>query len=403
MKIIDVRCHVLVDPDYDITSTSSSQDDIVVEIETDDGHIGIGEADVNPWIAKACIEAPGTHTMGLGIRDTLIGADPTEVEQLWDRLYIGTAMNGRRGALIHAYGAVDMALHDLRGKILGQPVWQLLTSGDDVVTAPKSTVPYASLQPEPGGFERYTESMVEWALAAKKFGFSAVKAEVTVNGPYAHQGMNEPYRRAHEVLAAVREAVGDEFTLMCDVQYMFPDARTCLNVVEDWADLNLRFLETPLPFDDLDGYAEVAAHAPMPIAAGEFLATRFEFLDLMDRGRVSVVQPDMGRVGGLTEAMRVGHLATARGLSVVPHVWKTGLSIAAAVNFAAATPNCDFVEYLPAELSESPLRRQLVTNVPELTNGMLAPSTAPGLGVEINRDALTHFADAAAALSQSAR
>jgi L-alanine-DL-glutamate epimerase-like enolase superfamily enzyme len=399
MKITDIRCHVLVDPDYDITSTSSSQDDIVVEIETDEGLIGIGEADVNPWIAKACIEAPGTHTMGLGIRDTLIGADPLQVEALWDRLYVGTAMNGRRGAVVHAYGAVDMALHDLRGKILGKPVWQLFKDVDAAPT-PRQTVPYASLQPEPGGFEQYTDSMVNWALVAKKFGFTALKAEVTVNGPYAHQGMQEPYRRAGEVLAAVREAVGDDFTLMCDVQYMFPDARTCLDVVEDWADLNLRFLETPLSFDDLDGYAEVAAHAPMPIAAGEFLATRFEFLDLMDRGRVSVVQPDMGRVGGLTEAMRVGRLAQERGLTVVPHVWKTGLSIAAAVNFAAATPGCEFVEYLPAELSESPLRQQLIRNVPELIDGRLSPSTAPGLGVELDRDALEHFASAAAALDR---
>lgn len=136
----------------------------------------------------------------------------------------------------------------------------------------------------------------------------------------------------------------------------------------------------------------------MPIAAGEFLATRFEFLDLMDRGRVSVVQPDMGRVGGLTEAMRVGRLAQARGLSVVPHVWKTGLSIAAAVNFAAATPGCEFVEYLPAELSESPLRQQLFRNVPELVDGRLTPSSAPGLGVELDYDALEHFASAAATL-----
>jgi L-alanine-DL-glutamate epimerase-like enolase superfamily enzyme len=391
VRITDVRCHVLVDPDYDVTSTSSSQDDLVVEIETDEGVVGIGESDVNPWIARACIEAPGTHTMGLGIRETLIGADPLDVENLWDRLYVGTAMNGRRGAVVHAYGAVDMALHDLRGKILGQPVWELLGAP----RRPDPILPYASLQPEPGGFDRYTESMVDWALRAKAYGFPAAKAEVTVNGPYAHQGMNEPYERAGEVLAAVREAVGPDFTLMCDVQYMFPDARTCLRVIENWADLDLYFLETPLPFDDLDGYAEVAAHAPMKIAAGEFLATRFEFLDLIDRGRVHVAQPDMGRVGGLTEARRVADLAADRDRTIVPHVWKTGLSIAASVHFAAVTPRCAFLEFLPAELSESPLRRELVTGVPELSGGALIPSDAPGLGVELNHDALARFAGAA--------
>ena len=390
MRITDVVCHVLVDPDYDITATSSSQDDLVVEIRTDEGVSGIGESDLNPWIARECIEAPGTHTMGLGLRDMLLGANPLDVESLWERLYTGSAMNGRRGAVIHTLGALDIALHDLRGKALGQPCHRLLSDRE-----PRPVVPYASLQPEIGDFDTYLESMVTWALAARDRGFRAAKVEVTLSGPYAHKGMHEPQARATEVLSAVRSAVGPQFTLMCDVQYAFPDAATCLKVIEGWADLGLFFLETPLPSDDLDGYAELAASAPIPIAAGEWLATRFECLDLMDRGKVAIIQPDIGRVGGLTEAKRVAGLAAERNVRVVPHLWKTGLSIAAAVHLAAVTPHCPFVEFLPADLSESPLRKELTVGTPEMTDGVLAPSTAPGLGVELDPDALGRFADAA--------
>ena len=126
MKITQIECHVLLDPGYDVGSTSSAQDDIVVEIHTDEGVTGIGETDVNPWIARACIHAPGTHTMGLGLAEMLIGQDPLQPEALWEKLYVGSAMNGRRGAVIHAIGALDMALHDLRGKALGKPCYELL-------------------------------------------------------------------------------------------------------------------------------------------------------------------------------------------------------------------------------------------------------------------------------------
>ena len=122
LKITDIECHVLLAPDYDTSFTSSAQDSFVVVIHTDGGVSGVGECDANPWMAKACIEAPGTHTMGLSIQDMLIGADPFEIGDLWRKIYLGTAMNGRRGMVIHAMSAVEMALWDLCGKAVGQPV-----------------------------------------------------------------------------------------------------------------------------------------------------------------------------------------------------------------------------------------------------------------------------------------
>jgi L-alanine-DL-glutamate epimerase-like enolase superfamily enzyme len=386
MKITDVVCHVLLEPDFDAGATSSAQDDIVVEIHTDEGLVGIGETDVNPWIARACIEAPGTHTMGQGLREMLLGEDPLDVERLWDKLYVGSAMNGRRGAVVNAIGALDVALHDLRGRALGKPCHELLGG-----VRRDSIGAYASLQPEVSTFDGYRDSLVDWARRAQARGFEAAKLEATFSGPYRHMRIDEPMERAEEVVAAVREAVGPDFVLMLDVQYAFADASECLRVTRGWERDDLLFLETPLPSDDLDGYARLAREQPIPIAAGEWLTTRFEFVDLMDRGLVQVVQPDVGRVGGLTESKRVCDLAAERGLTVVPHLWKTGISIAAAAHLAAATPHCPYIEFLPAELCEAGLRKELTSEELEFGDGAVAVPRTPGLGVDLDRTALERY------------
>jgi len=390
VKIVDVRCHVLLDPDYDIGATSSAQDDIVVEIITDDGITGIGESDVNPWIARAFIEAPATHTMGRGCKEILIGRDPLDVEGLWESLYVGTAMNGRRGAGIHAIGAIDMALHDLRGKALGRPCHELLGGA-----VRNRVTPYASLQPDQANFESYKQSMVEWALMAQQLGFVAAKLEITLAGAYAHLGMNSKVERMAEVIAAVRDAVGPAMTLMIDAQYSFTDSASCLAAIREWQEYDVYFLETPLPSDDVAGYARLVAEQPIPIAQGEWLATRFEFDDILRRRAVDLIQPDIGRVGGLTEARRVVQLAATYGAPVVPHVWKTGISIAAAVHLAATTNSIPFVEFLPGDLSSSNLRRSLLTADLTMKDGQLVVPNTPGLGVELDRDAMERFEAAA--------
>ena len=390
MRITSVECHVLLQPTYDITAASSAQDDIIVEIHTDEGVTGIGETDVNPWIAKACIEAPGSHNMGVGLTEMLIGADPLDVEALWERLYVGSAMNGRRGAVINAIGALDIALHDLRGKALGKPCYELLGGASQ-----QAITPYASLQPETSSYEEYRDSMVEWARKAVAAGFQAVKTEITLEGPYAHTGLREPWERSTEILARVRDAVGPDVAVLVDVQYAFPNADVALQVLKTWTDYDLFFVETPLWPDDLDGYRRLAAEQPIPIAAGEWLTTRFEQVDLMDRGKVRIVQPDIGRVGGLTEARRVCQLAAERGLQVVPHLWKTGVSVAAAVHLAAATPHCPYIEYMPADLTASGLRRDVADDGVRLVGGKVSLPTRPGLGVEVNWDAVKYYEAAA--------
>lgn len=390
MRIVDVRTHVLLDPGYDVDATSSSQDTVLVEVEADNGLVGIGETDLNAWVARACIEAPGTHTMDRGLRSLLIGREIDDPEALWRDLYVGTAMTGRRGALVNALGAIDIALWDLRGKAAGVPTWQLLGEQvRDVLT------PYASLQPEVESIERYVESMTAWAVEARRLGFSAAKLEATFQGPYAHAGLHGPTEWVIETVRAVREAAGPDMVLMVDVQYAFDDVESALAICTALEPFDIYFVETPLWVDDLEGYAELRRRSPIRIAQGEWLTTCHEFAELIERDCVDVVQPDVGRVGGVLEALRVCRMADERGLTVVPHAWKTGISVAVAAHLATITPAMAYFEFLPADLCASRLRRELTVDELVFEQGRLAVPTRPGFGVQVDWDAVEEFAEAA--------
>lgn len=356
-------------------------------IHTDEGITGIGEVDTNPWVAQAMIHAPGTHVLGLGLEEMLLGEDPLQPEALWDKLYTGSLMTGRRGLGICAIGALDMALWDIKGKSLGLPCWKLLGGA----RKPHIT-PYASLLPTGHTVAEYRDSLAAKAKEAVRLGFRAGKMEVCVKGPYAHNQLDEPDSAIVEIVAACREAVGTEFVMMVDVCYCWTNARQALRVLEQLEPYDLFFMETPLQLDDLDGYAFLHGHSPIPIAAGELQNGRFEFLDLMDRGKVDVAQPDVGRVGGLTEARRVCDMAADRGRLIVPHCWKTGIGIAATAHLSAVTAHCPYIEFLPAALSEAPLRRELVVEELALTaDGVVPLPRRPGLGFELNWDAMKKY------------
>jgi L-alanine-DL-glutamate epimerase-like enolase superfamily enzyme len=385
MKITGLDLHVLLAPGYDPGACSSAQDDMVVEVRTDAGIVGVGETDTNPWVARECVRARGTHCMGRGLQEMLLGADPMQPEAVWEALYRGSKMTGRRGALICALGAIDTALWDIKAQALGVPVWKLLGGG------PRPVTPYASLLPTGRTLPDYAESLVAKVTRAKALGYRAAKLEVCVNGPYSHNGLQADDDAVVAIVAECRRTVGPEMVLMVDVAYAWPDARTALGVIERLAPYGIAFVETPIDIDDLEGYAFLHDRSPVPIAAGEWQNTRFEFLDLADRGMVDVLQPDVGRVGGLTEALRVCRIAAERGRAVVPHCWKTGLGIAASAHLAAAAENCPYVEFLPVELAESPLRRELLVEDLRVTDGRLELPDRPGLGVELNRDALQRY------------
>jgi len=386
MKITDVETYVLLADNYDPNLTSSAQDTCLVIIKTDEGIEGYGECDTSPWVAKAFIESPGTHTMDQCVKDILIGSDPLKIDDLWSKIYVGTAMTGRRGAGVNAISAVDMALWDIMGKYENKPVFELMggKKQDEVI-------PYASLQPVGHSFQEYKDSLVEWATKAKDLGFRAVKSEVTLNGPYAHSGLNENDDKTTEVVAAVRKALGPDIKLMIDVQYRWLNADEALPVVKEWEEFDIYFLETPIWTDDIKGYARMHDEAPMKIAAGEWLSTRYEFEDLIINGKIDVAQPDVGRCGGLTEAMKIAKFSQEHKRIIVPHCWKTSVSISATAHFAFNTPNCAFIEYLPPQLCVEILRKELATEGFEYIDGRILPPTKPGLGIKLNRNAIKKY------------
>ena len=386
MKITGIDCHVLLVPDFDSEACSSAQDDLVVVVHTDEGISGIGETDTNPWVARACIRAPGTHCMGLGLEEMLIGENPLQPEAVWQKLYSGSKMTGRRGALICAMGAIDMALWDIRGKALNQPIHQLLGGA-----VKEAITPYASLLPTGRTVAGYQESLVAKAVEAKERGYRAAKLEVCINGPYSHNAIQGTDEEVVDIVAACRQAVGPEFTLMVDVAYAWREAKEALRVLRRLEEFDLFFLETPIDIDDLEGHAFLHDHSPIRIAAGEWQNTHWEFLDLADRGKIDVLQPDVGRVGGFTEARKVCQIAADRGRLIVPHCWKSGIGIAASAHLCAATPCCPFIEFLPGELSESPLRRDLVAEELRLEGGVIPMPEKPGLGIELNYEAVEKY------------
>ena len=387
MKITKVECFALLIPDFDADACSSAQDNLIVKIHTDSGLFGIGETDTNPWGVKATIESPGTHAMGRGMIELLIGKDPTNVEGIWHELYEKTMMTSRRGLGICAIGAIDMALWDLCGKIYGQPTWKLLGgSVKDFI------LPYASLLPEGDNLKDYSDSLVKKVIKSKELGFKAAKLEICIKGPYSHNNIQiEDDNEFAKMVHKCREAVGEEMTLMADVAYAWQDWKSAKRALDMCEKENLFFIETPLPIEDLEGLNKLSHSVQTRTATGEMLQTRYECFETIIRGNVDVIQPDVGRVGGLTEAKRVCDFAEDKGVLVVPHCWKSAIGIAASAHLSATTTACPYIEFLPSELAESQLRKDLVLNELPVVDGKIYLPEQPGLGIELNEDKLKQY------------
>ena len=387
MRVTEADCTVLYSPEASGTSINTAVDNAIVRVYTDEGMTGIGEAEANPWVIKALIESSGTHSLDRSLAQLLIGHDPLRPQAVWESLYQNTILTGRRGVGIAALGAIDMALWDICGQKTGHPIWKLLGNPNG-----GSVVPYASLLPVGRTLAEFRESLLSKAEWAREAGFRALKAEVLVKGPWAVGGLSESDDTIVELVAETRKTIGDEMELMVDVGYCWQDWQEALACIRRLERYKIYFVETPLPTDDLAGYGRLAQASGIPIAAGELLSTRFEFEHLLDIGRVSVAQPDVGRVGGITEALRVMRMAEERGIRAVPHCWKSGIGVAATAHVAAVSPNCPFIEYLPPEVSDSQLRRCLLKGELVPYEGQIELPQEPGLGVRLNPESLAEFA-----------
>ena len=369
MKVTNVEAIYLRAPEVR-EQTDSGQDALVVRVSTDAGITGIGEVDSAPLAAKAVIEGPFSHNVTSGLRELVIGEDPFETEYLWYKMYRKNIYGGRRGVGLHAMSGIDIALWDIKGKALGQPIWKLLGGGFH-----EKIRPYASAL-----FGATPDETRERAQRFRDRGFTAVK--------FGWEPMGEDEKTDVALVREARKGLGDDVDLLIDAGLVW-DAKTAIQRARAFADYNIFWLEEPLSPDDYDGYRKLSEATHLRIAAGEEESNRLSFIELMDRGKVDVVQIDMTRVGGFTEAMKVASLAVDRGLPVANHGFTTYINVAAALHFLNSVPNsfiCEFVAEEETTLREHITKQRLVAK-----DGMVEIPSEPGLGLELNEEAIEQF------------
>jgi L-rhamnonate dehydratase len=348
----------------------SGQDALIVKITTDAGITGYGEVDSNPMAAKGCIEGPFSHTATTGLGHVLIGEDPLRTEYLWQKMYRANIYSGRRGIAIHAMSGIDLALWDIKGKALGLPIWKLLGGGFH-----KQLRPYAS--------SLFGATPAETGERARRFadqGFTAVKF-----------GWDPMGKDAETDVALVREAragLGDKLDLMIDAGLVY-DAKTAIQRAKAFEQYNPFWFEEPLMPDDYQGYAKLSAASTLRIAAGEEESERQSFLQLMDVGKIDVVQIDLTRCGGFTEAVKIASLAADRGLPVVNHGFTTYLNVAAALHLLASVPNT--LGLLEFVVEEGTTLRHSISEPIRAVDGMVRVPDAPGLGLEVREKDVERF------------
>ena len=371
MKITEVEAIILRQPALNDGIADGSQDDLVIKVHTDEGIVGIGEVDSSPEAVHALVTAPGSHAIANSFHNLLVGEDPTDVERLWQKMYRGMNYIGRRGIALHALSGIDIALWDIKGKAEGKPIYELLGGKlRDKVRA------YASmLMPE-------SESeTAERVGALRDQGFTAVKLGW---GPLG----KDP---AHDVrlAAAAKSAMnGGDILIDAGLGYV-ADAKVAIGVARELEQLGIYWLEEPFEPDEYEAYAELADAVDIRVAAGEQDTTVWGFRELMERGHVDLVQPDVTRCGGITELLRIGKLAHERGVETVPHAWKSGIIKAASLHCNAVLADGSLQEYCVAD---TPINQLLVKEkMPIDADGYVSIPTGPGLGIELDEDVLEQY------------
>jgi L-alanine-DL-glutamate epimerase-like enolase superfamily enzyme len=378
MKISDVNVIVLESPEaYQATAGGEEAHGIkylgIVKVETDSGITGYADLETQPHVARAIVDAPSEGSvLGFkGLRSVLIGEDPFDVERLWQKMYMGSVYYGRRGAAMQVISGIDIALWDIVGKKVGEPVYKLLGG------AYRDRVrPYASTL-----FRSTPQGMAEASRGYLDQGFSAVKFGWGVFG--------EDAERDVELVAAARTSLGDRVDLLIDTGwYIQRTAKQAIQMVRRLEQFQPFLIEEPLSPEDYDGYAELAGTVDTLIACGEQEATEWGFHTLIERGQVDVIQPDLSRCGGFTAARKIVHLADLYNRLCIPHAWTSDLLTAASLHLNAFMRRSVFQEF---NVTVGPLSRELCLNPIHLEDGMLRVPQGPGLGVEIDESVIEKY------------
>jgi L-rhamnonate dehydratase len=379
MEITGVECIVLGTPPRERRAADQTHEVALIRITADDGSVGIGEAAVSPPVVKAFIDEPTSFSWSRGVSDILVGQDPSDPRRLWDDLCDGTVWSARVGLGRIALAGVDMALWDLAGKVLGQPVWQLLGA-----TAPQPVVPYLTMYQGPSPLAstiRITNGLVD---QAKADGFRAAKIEALTDTA-------ENNDEIVELARAVRAHAGPEFTLALDVGYRWRTFEEALDCARRLEEFDLFFLETPFMPEQTDDYRRLVEATTVPIAGAEILTAIAEYGPLLEAG-IAVAQAGTCRMG-ITECDRLARRSAELARRFVPYGFVSTLySVAANIQVAAAHDNVPLVEHTPPAIYPHMIMRgALARPEPPIVDGAFVLPAAPGLGLELDEDALARF------------
>jgi len=341
----------------------------LVTVITDEDVIGLGSAYTNDQLVQGALSV---------LRPLYEGENALEPERVAEKLHQATFWMGRGGSITHTISGIDIALWDILGKVTGQPVGRLL--GGRYRDRVK---PYASLlmdQPGP---------LAEHLLEIKAQGFRAFKMGWGPFGRVSH-ALDEA------IVRAAREAIGPDCLLMVDAggsDAFWPNGyKWAARTAEMLVDYDVAWFEEPLQHDALDDYVRLREHAPVPISGGEVITRRQAFLPWLRAGAFDIVQPDATKVGGLSESRRIGWMAQAFGIRLIPHGWNTAVGLAADLHLASALPETDLVEYITG----SPYLDDLVEGGWHLDDeGMLPIPDGPGLGIALDLDAVARYTNGA--------
>ena len=350
MKITDVKTF-LMSPPARGTGAWSGRNWLFVKVYTDEGITGIGEGSGWPRVIETAVQ---------DIAPILIGEDPTHIERIWQKVLVATMGNGMTGTVgSGAMNGIDMALWDIKGKALNTPVWNLLGGKvrDRIRVYGHAATP-------------------EQALRLKEKGITGVKTG----------GVIDPVDRVE----AIRKAVGDEMDIMVDAHgppwFTTKDAILVGKALEPY---NLLFYEDPVPPENVEALARVQENVDIPIAAGERNSHIWGVRQLIEREIVDVVQPDSGRIGGITQLKKIAAMAEAHYITVAPHSGSLGpVGEYAALHVLAAIPNALILERLEFD---TPSRYEVIQPHPEAVDGYIAVPDRPGLGVDIDEEAVAKY------------
>ena len=368
MKVVDIRVHLLSAPipePYRWRSPlgcSVKRDTVVIEVITDEGIVGYGESGhaLAPTVVARIIESV--------LKPEVVGEDPTRIQAIWKKMAVATRMLGNSGVPVMAMAGIEIALWDILGKVAGLPIHRLFGGSAKDVRAYAGGLALGYKAPEARADEA--------ARLVAEHGFTALKLRVG-------QGAQKDIA----TVKAVREAVGPDVDIMVDVNGAY-SRRTAHEMARVYQEYGVFWMEEPLPYADVEGYARLAAEVEINISGGENCYLRTGFKELLDSRAVDIVQPDCNKTG-FTEAKLAADMFGAFSMPCAPHVLGTAIDTAISLQFLACIPNGLSLEF--DMLPNNALSDGLLVEPFRCIDGRVKVPQGPGLGIEIDPESFKRY------------